>query len=357
MKVVVHRSALRTGLILLVLLIAIVGSYSMFPRSRASAKANSDPAPAPRAVRHIGGPILLASPGRIEARSDVVNVGAAIDGVISAIRVKEGEAVRQGDVLAELGCNDLQSAVQVAAANRDSLQEARLRLQRGSRPEEREAAAQKTAAARAVREQATEQLTRMSKLYAAQEISRLAFEEAQRDRDVAEAQFQQAERNEQLVNAGPLPEELAKADAEVSSAEASLKLAQDKLGKCTVRAPISGTILRVLLREGESFGTLAPRPLFTMADLSSRRVRAEVDEDDIGNVHIGQKLLVTADAFGNRSFSGVVTKLASVMGRQTVITGDPAQKADRDILEVTGELGQESDTLPVGLRVTVQFVR
>lgn len=356
MKVVVSRGAVRKGLMLVVLLIAIVGSYSMFPRSRASAKADADP-PAPRAIRPHGGSILLASPGRIEARSDVVNVGAAIDGVISAIRVKEGQAVRQGEVLAELGCNDLQSAVQVASANRDSLQEARLRLERGSRPEERDAAAQKTAAARAVREQATEQLNRMTKLYDAQEISRLAFEEAQRDRNVAEAQFQQAQKNEQLVNAGALPEELAKADAEVSAAEAGLKLAQNKLSKCTVRAPISGTILRVQLREGEAFGTLAPRPLFTMADLSGRRVRAEVDEDDIANVRIGQKLLVTADAYGNRTFSGTVTKLASIMGRQSVVTGDPAQKADRDILEVTGELGPQFDTLPVGLRVTVQFVR
>ncbi|HEX5230576.1 MAG TPA: efflux RND transporter periplasmic adaptor subunit [Bryobacteraceae bacterium] len=356
MKVVIPRGAPRKGALLLALLLAVVGGYSIFPRSRASAKANVDPAPTQRPTRHTGS-ILLASPGRIEARSDVVNVGAAIDGVISAIRVKEGQTVRQGEVLAELGCSDLQSAVQVASANRDSLQEARLRLERGSRPEEREAASEKTAAAQAVREQATEQLSRMSKLYAAQEISRLAFEEAQRDRNVAEAQFQQAQKNEQLVNAGPLPEEQAKADAEVSSAEASLKLAQDKLGKCTVRAPFAGTILRVLLREGESFGTLSPRPLFTMADVSSRRVRAEVDEDDIASVRIGQKVLVSADAYGNRTFSGVVTKLANIMGRQTVVTGDPAQKADRDILEVTGELGPESDTLPIGLRVTVQFVR
>ena len=44
-------------------------------------------------------------------------------------------------------------------------------------------------------DQAAAQLARMSKLYEAQEVSRLTFEEAQRDRDVAEAQFQQAQRN------------------------------------------------------------------------------------------------------------------------------------------------------------------
>jgi HlyD family secretion protein len=236
------------------------------------------------------------------------------------------------------------------------LKDARLRLERGSRPEERETAAQKTTAAKAVLDQAAAQLTRMSKLYEAQEVSRMTFEEAQRDRDVARAQFEQAQHNEALVNAGPLPEELGRADADVSGAEAGIQLARNKLDKCVVRAPIGGTILRVLLREGESFGLIAPRPLFTMADVSGRRVRAEVDENDIGRVHVGQKLLVSADAFSGRTFSGVVTELADVMGRKSVVTGDPAQKADRDILEVTADLNQ-ANTLPVGLRVTVQFIR
>ena len=94
-----------------------------------------------------------------------------------------------------------------------------------------------------------------------------------------------------------------------------------------------------------------------MADVSGRRVRAEVDENDIANVHVGQKLLVSADAYSHRTFSGVVTQLADVMGRKSVVTGDPAQKADRDILEVTADLNQPANALPIGLRVTVQFMR
>lgn len=357
MKVIVPGAMMRWAAVLVGLLVVVVAVYSMLSRARASAHADFNGSARPATARSLSGSIILASPGRIEGRSELVNVGAAIDGVVRTIYVKEGQIVRRGDILAELGCSDLQSALQVASANRDSLKEARLRLQRGSRPEEREAAAQKTAAARAVREQAAAQLGRMTKLYEAQEISRLSFEEAQRDRDVAEAQFQQAQRNEELVNAPPLPEDLARADADLDGAEASIKLANDKLGKCVVRAPINGSVLRVLLREGESFGLIAARPLFTMADVSGRRVRAEVDEDDIANVRVGQKLIVSADAYAGRSFSGVVTELANVMGRKSVVTGDPAQKADRDILEVTADLDQASNALPIGLRVTVQFVR
>jgi hypothetical protein len=44
------------------------------------------------------------------------------------------------------------------------------------------------------------------------------------------------------------------------------------------------------------------------------------------------------------------------MGHKSVVTGDPAQKADRDILEVIADLNQQVNALPIGLRVTVQFV-
>src|SRR4051794_24173184 len=46
--------------------------------------------------------IVLASPGRIEGRSDTVEVGASIDGVIESIHVKEGSHVVKGQPLAEL---------------------------------------------------------------------------------------------------------------------------------------------------------------------------------------------------------------------------------------------------------------
>jgi HlyD family secretion protein len=354
MKVRSSKRLARMVTALLSVLVAVVALYSLFSRNRASA--NTDVEPRAPLVRVKAPAVVLASPGRIEARSELVNVGAATDGLIRSIRVVEGQVVRRGAVLAELACDDLQSALLVATANRDSLMEARARLERGSRPEEREAAAQKTAAAKAVLDQASTQLGRISKLYASQEVSRQTFEEARRDQEVAQAQYQQAQRNQELVNAGPLPEDLARADANLSAAEGEIKLAQDKLDKCTVRAPMDGTVLRVLMRQGESFGLVSPRPLFTMADVSGRRVRAEVDEDDIAKVHVGQKLLVSADAFGRRTFAGVVTRLADVMGRKSVETGDPAQKADRDILEVTADLNQAT-ALPVGLRVTVQFMR
>ena len=302
--------------------------------------------------------IALACPGRIEGRSETISVGAAIDGVIQSINVREGQTVTRGEALAVIGCSDLNSSREVARAEADSLRQTRIRLMHGSRDEERQAAAQKTIAARAVLAQAKAQMERMTKLWDAAATSRASFEEAKRDFDVADAQLKQAIRNEELSNAPPLAEELAKADADIQAAEQRIQLAEEKLGKCIVRAPDNGTILRVHMRAGESFALLSPKPLFSMADLTVKRVRAEVDEKDIRSVRIGQKILISTDADRRNRSEGTVVKIASMMGRKSVFTGEPMDKSDRDVLEVLADLDTAAaENLPVGLRLTVDFLR
>jgi len=312
---------------------------------------------APAAQRAAGGSVVVACPGRVEGRADTISVGAAADGVVQAIYVREGQKVSEGARLAEIACQDLASALSVARAEAESVKQARARLLRGSRQEEREAAAQRTAGAKAVVEQTSAELNRATQLSQASAISQAAYDQSKRNFDVAEASLKEALRNEELINAGPTAEDLAKADADVSAADERVKLAEEKIGKCVVRAPAAGTVLRVNLREGESFSTVAPHPLFTIADLSGRRVRAEVDERDIGKVQAGQQAFVSSDAYPGRHFSGTVARTASIMGRKSVVTGDPADKSDRDILEAIVDLGSDAADLPMGLRVTVQFVR
>jgi HlyD family secretion protein len=243
----------------------------------------------------------------------------------------------------------------VVRAETESLRQTRGRLLRGSRVEEREMAAQKTAGAKAVFEQQATMLDRNRTLVASDSISRVAYEETLRNANVAESEYRHAQRHEQLVNAGALPEEIARADADLQASEERTKLAQERLGKCLVRAPIDGTILRITLREGESFALVSPRPILRMANISGRRVIAEVDERDVGRVHLGQRVVLSSDAFLGQRFNGSVTRLATLMGKKSVLTGDPADKADRDILEVIAQL-QDATKLPLGLRVTVEFI-
>lgn len=300
--------------------------------------------------------VVFASPGRVEGLSETTEVGAATDGVLKAIYVKEDQFVKKGTLLAEIACEDVASTLQIASAEADGARQARTRLLRGARDEEKRIAIKKTASAQATFTEARSRLERQSALYKDGEISRAAYDQARRDFGVAKADLQAAVQSQALVAAPPLGEEKARADAEVRAAEARIQTAQERIKKCLISAPIDGTVLRVYARAGESFSTVTPRPLFALADASGRRVKAEIDERDLGKVVVGQKVIIQADGLTGKKFSGNVASVSAVMGRKSVYTGDPSDKSDRDVLETTIDLTDDAQSLPIGLRVTVQFL-
>jgi len=67
-------------------------------------------------------------------------------------------------------------------------------------------------------------------------------------------------------------------------------------------------------------------------------------------------LYVLADAYPDKKFAGKVSRVGAAMGRKKVRTGDPAEKSDRDVLEVLIDLDETEKHLVVGLRMSVQFL-
>lgn len=299
-------------------------------------------------------PVVLSCPGRVEGASETVEVGANMDGVIRTILVQEGQTVRKGARIAELHCPELPAQLAHAQSEVERARQARVRIARGSRDEERLASEQRVVAAKATLHEAKIHLERMQNLVGSGALARNLLDKAVRDHDVAVARLNEARKNEELVKAAALPEDLAKADAEIASAEQRVDEVKRRIQRCSVGAPIDGTILRVLLKPGESFSTITPRPILTIADLSRLRVRAEVDEQDVSKVSIGQRATVLLDGKEYTTYAGKVTSLSSVMGRKKIRTGDPSEKADRDVLEAVIDLDTQP-TLPVGLRVAVRF--
>jgi HlyD family secretion protein len=302
------------------------------------------------------GAVAFASPGRVEGASETTQVGAAADGILKVVYVKEGQFVKRGTLLGEIACDDLQPALQTAAAEADGARQARARLLRGARDEEKRIASEKTAAARATFAEAKSRMDMQRALYQKEQVSRATYDQAVRDLGVAEANLQAALRTEELLAAPPLQEDLARADAEVLAAEGRTRTVQERIGKCLIAAPIDGTVLRVYARRGESFSTVSPRPLFSLADTSARHIKAEVDERDVDKVSVGEAVIIQADALDGRKLRGSVARISSIMGRKSISTGDPSDKSDRDILEATIDLDDNSRPLPIGLRVTVQFL-
>jgi HlyD family secretion protein len=108
--------------------------------------------------------------------------------------------------------------------------------------------------------------------------------------------------------------DFANAQAQLVRSRASLDLAQQRLDDATVRAPVAGTIIEKTVSIGQvitsatgAFG--GGTTLLKMADLGKVRVRALVNETDIGNVRAGLAATVTVDAYPERPFRGQVEKI------------------------------------------------
>lgn len=348
----ISRSAMAGWAVALVAVAALMTQSGWFANQPATVEASAKALPSPTPMVAV----MLAAPGRVEGLSEVVEVGAGADGVLESVRVREGQQVAAGEVLAVIACGDVEAERQAALAATESARQIRQRLLRGSRDEERRIAANEVASAEAVLKQAQTHYQRQSSLYETGDISRALWEQARRDMEVAEATVRAAQDRVALANAQALPEELARAEADIRAAESRAQAMSARAGKCVVRAPQAGRVLRVHLLPGEIVSTVTPRPVISLADLSVLRVRAEVDERDLGRLRLGQAVTVSADAFPDKEFNGRVTSFCSLMGRKHVRTGDPAEKSDRDVLEVLVDLDDNDERLVVGLRTTVRFL-
>jgi HlyD family secretion protein len=101
---------------------------------------------------------------------------------------------------------------------------------------------------------------------------------------------------------------VSKAKANVVDAEAALKNAEINLGYCTIKSPVKGVIVDRRVNIGQTVVSSLNAPsLFLIAkDLKRLQVWASVNEADIGNVHSGQPVTFTVDAYPGRVFKGVV---------------------------------------------------
>ena len=132
-----------------------------------------------------------------------------------------------------------------------------------------------------------------------------------------------------LINAPPRPEDVAIADANIALAQANLREAQANLDKSYMRAPIDGTVLRIMRRAGEQVSATFPSIVMVIGDTQTVRVRAEIDETDIGRIKVGQQAYVTVDAYPGRRFTGTITRIAKRMGKKRCIPTTPRRRSMR----------------------------
>ena len=120
----------------------------------------------------------------------------------------------------------------------------------------------------------------------------------------------------------------ATADAALIKARTNLSIAKVRLEDATVTAPTNGTIIEKPVSVGmvitsATSSASGGTTILRMADLSKVRMRAFVNETDIGNVKAGQVAAVSVDAFPNRRFVGIVEQVEPSAVVQSSVTMFP----------------------------------
>ena len=143
-------------------------------------------------------------------------------------------------------------------------------------------------------------------------------------------------------------------EAALIAANSQVSAAQALLDQTRVRAPVAGTLLQVAAKTGDTASPSNPEPLAVIGDLSALRVRAELDERDVGKVKVGQKAVVRADAFRDKEFAGTVTSVASSLTAGKISQRGPRRPGEIEILEVLVAF-DTAPPLPPGMQVDVYF--
>jgi multidrug resistance efflux pump len=261
--------------------------------------------------------IALESKGYIIPAHQIL-VSPKVSGMITRLCLEEGLRVDKGSILAEIETIQYQADLDQARANRDLLKQRLLELEHGNRPQEILQADAELAEARATLAELEDQYQRQVTLRKSGASTEQSFVSAERKAEAQEQRVGQLEQAMKLMKEGPRVERIEAARAEVRQAEAQLTRSQWQLDNCTIKAPISGTILKKNAEEGNIVNPVAfngSYSLCDMADLADLEVSLDIQERDIGKVFPQQKCQIRAEAFPERPYPGVVDRLMPIADR------------------------------------------
>src|SRR5580700_11398853 len=294
---------------------------------------------------------VVSASGEIRPKT-YVNIGANAFGKIIRLYVKEGDRVKQGQMLAQL--ENVQSAADMDAMQA-SLEAARTDAVAA------EAALNTSAAdlnrAKSDAERSDLDWTRAQGLYKDALIAKYDYDMQKANHQTAVAGLAQAEARVAQAKA-----QKDSADRRIGQAGANLTHAADVLKKTTYQAPFDGVITNLPVREGETvvigIQNSPGSTLMTLADMSVITAEVKGDETDIVNVQMGQPAQVTIDAIPKKTFKAVVTEIGdNAIVRSTGVSTSQQISTSQEAkdFKVVVTLQDPPDDLRPGLSATAKI--
>jgi membrane fusion protein (multidrug efflux system) len=283
-------------------------------------------------------------------RANNTMLGARVSGHVAAILPGDNTLVHTGDVIFRLDDGDYRIAVD-AARTKIATQQAtieRIGRQVAAQVSAVEQAQANTASAQAGLKRADLDYDRQQTLSTKGFASRATFEQSEAGRDqglagvkAAQAAFDAARDNVEVTKA-----QQVEAQAQLAELQTSLAKAERDLEFASVRAPVDGIFSNRLVNVGD-FIAVGQR-LGIVVPLDVDFIDANFKETQLKRIRPGQPVKISVDAYGHRSFAGVVESIAPAAG--SVFTLLPPDNA-------TGNFAKIVQRLPVRVRVPKDVAR
>jgi len=285
----------------------------------------------------------LVCTGRVEAVDGEVEVSAQMSGTLVSVKVKEGDWVRSGTVLAEVDARREKAAHDLALAKL-------ARVKAGVGKEE-------IAAAEATRDAISAELVladlefqRSLKLH---ESSRGAISEDLLDQrkqcaETTRKRLVSATKQFEALKRGPLPEDIAQAEAEVAAARTAYELRE-------IHASSDGSILLLNKHPGDFVSLNFPSPVLRMANTRKLRLRIEVNEQEVYRLKAGMAGDFTT--YGESKSNGKlqVVMLLPAFAPRRLFEPDSTARMDTRTLQALCEILDRSAQVYAGQRIMATF--
>lgn len=324
---------------------------------------SSNPAPTPATNTNTKDqPKAISALGRLEPQGEVIKVAspsALGTSRIVKLMVKEGDTVKQGQVIAILDSYDRSVAALLQAQSQAQESDRNLaRVRAGAKSGDIAAQAGNVEAAKANTnalvvnakriqaelEIANGEYKRFQKLQQEGAISdslldayklkviTLEGQLLQSQQQIQQAAFQIKQSEGLLISVREVrPTDIQFAEAQLQTAMVNVKKAEVDLDLAQVRAPIDGQVLKINSKTGEVVSQT--NGVMDLGNTSQMYVVAEIYETDIGKIKVGQTATIESEAFEGL-ITGKVDRIGLRIAKNDVLGTDPAAKTDVRIIEV-----------------------
>lgn len=271
----------------------------------------------PKAAGALADAPRVSGSGIVEPASEVIDIGSALSGLVTDVRVAPGDRVEKGQVLFLV--DDRAGRAALAEANA-AIRESRAAI----------------AEAQTARDTARQQLALYESLSDPAAVSRSEVIRAEGEARAASSRL-----------------ELAR--ARLNAAQARAGSAQTELGRLTIRAPIAGEILAVNIRPGEFVATQGGngQPFIQMGETNPLHVRVDIDENEAVRVKLGAPATISPRGAAEIRVEASFVRVEPQVVPKRSLTNSAAERVDVRVLQVIYALPQskEAEVFRVGQQI------